>query len=396
MEPDFAAIRTDGSLWTWGDNSFGQLGDGTLTARPAPVRITTATNWKTVAVGGSHTVALKTDGSLWAWGSNSNGQLGNNSLASRTTPIRIGTSTWKAIAAGYAHTVAIRSDGSLWAWGDNSSGQLGDNTLIERHVPTRIGTGVAWATITAGYDFTLGTLTDHTLWSWGGNVFGQLGDGTIGEHHAPRKVGLATTWATVAAGNGHVLATRTNGTLWAWGDNREGELGDGTTTDEIAPVQIGVASQRGPAFPPADRTAPPVGATARMWAWGNNDLGQLGDGTTTRRLTPTQAGVATDWTRPAAGLDTTLAVRTGGTLSVWGDNAGGLLGIPIGQRATPGLVSATGPWKSASLSGARRRGTRRRHVVGVGQQRVGSARQRHPRRASRTGADRIRRTSGRR
>ena len=99
------------------------------------MRITTATNWKTVVVGGAHTVALKTDGSLWAWGSNSNGQVGNNSLASRTTPIRIGTSTWKAIAAGFAHTVAIRSDGSLWAWGDNSAGQLGDNTIISATSP---------------------------------------------------------------------------------------------------------------------------------------------------------------------------------------------------------------------------------------------------------------------
>ncbi|MDQ1480111.1 MAG: hypothetical protein QOI44_972, partial [Actinomycetota bacterium] len=229
--PDFAAIRTDGTLWSWGDNSYGQVGDGTTTARPAPVRIGTATNWMTVVKGGDHNVALKTDGSLWTWGSNSDGQLGNNSTANRTSPTHIGTSTWIAIAAGYAHTVAIRSDGSLWAWGSNGVGQVGDNSTADRLVPTRIGTGVTWSSVTAGFDFTLAIQTDHTLWSWGGNVFGQLGDGTNAEHHVPTKVGLATTWAFASAGLGHVLATRTDGSLWAWGDNRSAALGDGTTTD---------------------------------------------------------------------------------------------------------------------------------------------------------------------
>ena len=133
------AVRTDGTLWAWGGNNYGQLGDGTTTNRTRPEQSAPRRNWASVAAGGSHTVAIRTDGTLWAWGWNAYGQLGDGATTNRANPVSVGTATtWASVAAGEVHTVAVRTNGMLWAWGANGSGQLGDGTTTDQHRPERI------------------------------------------------------------------------------------------------------------------------------------------------------------------------------------------------------------------------------------------------------------------
>jgi alpha-tubulin suppressor-like RCC1 family protein len=183
-----AAIKTDGTLWTWGNDSFQQLGNGTvLSHQLEPLQIGIDTNWKTVSAGQYHTLALKTDGSLWAWGSNSYGALGDGTTSTRPAPIQIGNTTdWDKIVAGSFASYAIKTDGTLWSWGYNDYGQLGDGTTVHKSIPTQIGSDTNWADVSSkmGY-YAIALKTDGSAWSWGLNMAGYLGDGTRTQRLSP-------------------------------------------------------------------------------------------------------------------------------------------------------------------------------------------------------------------
>ncbi|MEO6755523.1 MAG: choice-of-anchor tandem repeat GloVer-containing protein, partial [Chthoniobacteraceae bacterium] len=178
---------------------------------------------------GGFTLGIRTGGTLWGWGNNGNGQLGNGTTTSSTTPVQIGAVTnWKSVSSGASFALAVRLDGTLWAWGLNSSGQVGDGTITQRTSPVQIGAATNWAAVTAGNAHAIALKTDGTLWAWGSNVNGELGQGTsdaLTTHTSPVQVGIVTTWSGISAGNNHVLATRTDGTLWAWGLNSSGQVG---------------------------------------------------------------------------------------------------------------------------------------------------------------------------
>ena len=239
-----AAIKTDGTLWTWGYNNYGGLGDGTTTSRTSPV--TTAgggTNWKQVACGDYHTAAIKTDGTLWTWGRDDYGQLGIGGYfpISKTSPgtTYTGGTNWKQVAGGERHTAAIKTDGTLWTWGDNSQKQLGrDDAGAKNWSPgTTSGGGTNWKQVSGGSYHTAAIKTDGTLWTWGYNGYGQLGDGTLSSRSSPVKTaGGGTNWKQVACGSYHTSAIKTDGTLWNCGYNGAGQLGDGTTTHRLSPV----------------------------------------------------------------------------------------------------------------------------------------------------------------
>ncbi len=199
------------------------------------VVVITVNGWAYVSCGFAHTMALKTDGTLWAWGDNDNGQLGLGSTAEKNSPTQVDPgSTWKAVSCGYDYTLAIKSNGSLWAWGDNGDGQLGLGSTAQKNKPTEVDPGSTWTAVSAGYDDTLAIQSNGTLWGWGDNGDGELGLNNENETNSPTQVGSLDTWTAVSSGYGYTMAIQSNASLWGSGDNLRGELGlgasDGTET----------------------------------------------------------------------------------------------------------------------------------------------------------------------
>ena len=172
-------LKDDGTLWTWGNNTNGQLGNGTTTNSSVPAQLSGLTGITSLAAGNDYSVCLKNDGTLLAWGNNAFGQLGDGSTTQRTTPVQVpGLSGVIAIAAGYDHTVALTSDGTVWAWGNNSNGQLGDASATQRNSPAQVSNVSSVTAIAAGNGFTIALASNSTVWAWGNNANGQLGNGT--------------------------------------------------------------------------------------------------------------------------------------------------------------------------------------------------------------------------
>ena len=326
------AVKTDHTLWCWGNNFSGQLGDGTTTNSPVPVQVSGHTaDWATVTAGGDGTCAVKTDHTLWCWGLNFAGQLGDGTTTNSPVPVQVSghATDWATVTAGQDYTCAEKTGGTVWCWGVNSSGQLGDGTTTDSPVPVQVsGHAADWATVTAGGDHTCAEKTGGTVWCWGDNGNGELGDGTTTNSPVPVQVsGHATDWATVTAGQGYTCAEKAGGTVWCWGVNSSGQLGDGTTTDSPVPVQVsGHAADWATVTTNWAHTCA-IKTDHTMWCWGDNGFGQLGDGTTTNSAVPVQVnGHTTDWATVSDGLGHTCAEKTDGTVWCWGWNIDGQLG----------------------------------------------------------------------
>lgn len=317
------AVKTDGTLWAWGFDEYGQLGYWDAPYHPwSPGMV--GTGFASVAAGHEHTVALKTDGTVWAWGWNAYGQIGDGTMdVPSARPVQVGTD-FASVAAGYAHTVAVKLDGTLWAWGLGVDGQIGDGTDTSRPFPVRIGTGFVSAD--AGLVHTVAVKADGTLWAWGGNEGGELGDGTLTSRNSPVQIG--TGFRSVAAGYYHTLAVQTDGTLWAWGANGYGELGDGTNIDRISPVRIGAGFS---SVAVGEYSSLAVKTDGTLWAWGPNYYGG-----TFVEYQPSPVQIGTGFVSVAAGAAHNLAVKTDGTLWAWGVNYYGELGDGTGiERPSP-------------------------------------------------------------
>ena len=340
--------KADGTIAAWGLNHSGQLGDGTAFDRVVPTATVDAANvWLTISAGDFHTLATRTDNSLWGWGFNQNGQLGDKTYADKLVPTQIGTDKkWLVISAGKAHSVGVKNDGTLWAWGRNFDGQLGDITGVDKTSPVQVlmappavgSTATAtvtpvaadkiWAAAAAGANFTVARKTDNTVYTWGANERGQLGNGTSAA--TPLGTNVPTLVAdlkvlSISAGSLHVLAIRPDGSLFSWGANELGQLGNGKTLDGLLPVQVGTET---------DWTMVSAGGyhslaikvDGSLWSWGSNSDGQLGVGTTTDSPEPMQIGLSRDWIFVSAGKYHSFALRSDGSLWGWGRNLEGQQG----------------------------------------------------------------------
>ena len=340
------AIATDGSLWAWGRNDRGQLGDGTRTNRDRPVQIGTETDWVSVVAGGSHNVAIRADGSLWAWGRNDRGQLGDGTTYDRARPIQIETDAdWTSVVAGSDFTFAIKEDGSLWHWGSRwffvKHPESPDPPLWGEYqgystTPTQVGSETDWTSISADIRHVTATKVDGTLWAWGevGRddrdriVVGFCEDTnteTIRRDITMRRVsfdplqlGTDADWVSAAAGGYETLSIRADGTLWWW---RAFPFGDFTGTDIAAPVQAWTDMTWATVVISGTwylERAAAICTDGRLWVWGCRPWCDVcGDGTpeSTEYLRPVQEETAADWISVSLGSNHIVATRADG--SIW-------------------------------------------------------------------------------
>jgi len=348
------ALRTDGSVWAWGENYSGQLGDGTFTTRTTPVQVTGLTGIIAIACGRNHSLAVKNDGTIWAWGRNSDGQLGDGTFTNRSAPVQVtGLTGVISAAAGYYHSLAVKSDGTVRAWGDND-GQLGDGTYTPRSTPVQVTGLTGVIAVAGGCQHSLAAKSDGTVRAWGVNTYGQLGDGTTIDRTTSVQVTGLSGAITVASGGGHSLAVKSDGTVRAWGDNWCGQLGDGTSYNErLTSVQVtGLTGAIAVAGGHEHSLALKSDGSVR--AWGGNYCGQLGDGTTIDRATTVQvSGLTSNSSIAVAGGNShSLAVKNDGTARAWGYNGYGQLGDgTTTNRTTPVEVAGltVGPPELTSL-----------------------------------------------
>jgi alpha-tubulin suppressor-like RCC1 family protein len=349
-------LFSSGGLWTWGLNITGHLGDGTTTKRSSPVQtVAGGSNWKQLASFQNGMAAIKTDGTLWMWGYDNEGELGDNAIIQKSSPVQTvaGGTNWKQVSAGIGTVYAIKTDGTLWAWGTNTSGQVGDNSIANKSSPVQtVSGGANWKTIAAGGDFASAIKTDGTLWTWGNNA-GNLGDNTIVKKSSPvQTVSGGTNWKMVAAGYSHTLAIKTDGTLWTWGYNYYGQLGDSTVVDKSSPIQTIASGTNWKQVSGGSHSSAAIKSDGTLWLWGYNTYGGLGNSAVAHKSSPVQTvSGGTNWKQVAVGY-TTMAIKTDGTLWTWGLNNNGQLGdSTIVRKSSPVQTVAGGTnWKMVNTS----------------------------------------------
>ena len=359
-----ADLFRDGNLFTWGRGTYGQLGNNTTTNKSTPVTtFAGGTNWKQVSFGGNffigHCAAIKTDGTLWTWGKGNYGQLGNNTATDKSTPVTTfaGGTNWKQVSSGYSHCAAIKTDGTLWTWGRGTNGQLGNAVTTNASTPvTTFAGGTNWKQVSAGGAFTAAIKTDGTLWTWGTGGSGQLGDNTTTNKSTPvTTFAGGTNWKQVSGGGEFCAAIKTDGTLWTWGYGNSGRLGNNTATNKSTPLTTFAGGTNWKQVSAGVFQCAAIKTDGTLWTWGRGTYGQLGNNTTTNKSTPvtTFAG-GTNWKQVSSGRSHCTAIKTDGTLWTWGRGNYGQLGTndTTTNKSTPVTTFAGGTnWKQVSSGG---------------------------------------------
>jgi alpha-tubulin suppressor-like RCC1 family protein len=342
------AVMSNGTISSWGDNTDLELGYTTTGPQTTPAQISGLSGFKAVSAGATnYSLALRSDGTLWAWGSNMWGQLGigQSSFGDQGTPTLIsGLSGVTAISAGASPALAVRSDGTVWAWGFNGHGEVGTGTTggsfdAPQQVQTRVGgalvplTGIT--SVTGATSNALALRSDGTVWGWGWNNHGQVGNGNDNPQNAAVQVmvgsvpltGITAVSTGVDGASSYALAS--DGTIWAWGNNGNGQLGNGTSgADQYTPAQVSVGGAPLSGITAVVGTydsALALSLNGTVWAWGNNGACALGR-TGGAASTPAQISGLSGVTAIAAGYQNAFARTSDGKIWAWGDNSAGQLG----------------------------------------------------------------------
>ena len=332
------AIKNDGSLWAWGGNELGQLGNGQTTDQFSPIQIGNDKDWAKISAGQEYSLAIKNDGTLWAWGNNKNGQLGDGTTINKTVPSKIGSDAdWQLISAGFNHSLAIKVSGSLWAWGNNNNSQLG-NSGGNMFYPIQVGIDTDWRLAGAGgstsFQHSVAIKKDGTLWQWG-----FLGGFLSG---VPEQLGNEKIWEKLSVGSAHNLALKTDGSIWSWGSNWYGKLGTGSTGGSSdLPIKISSTNDWLEIAAGQDHSIA-IKKDGSLWSWGRNIHGELGDGTKNDQSSAKKIGTELNWLSASAGNSFTIALNNEKKALASGSTLWGELGIGNStaiEKLTPNSIS---------------------------------------------------------
>ena len=369
--------RPDGTVWAWGQNSYGELGDGTwidrstpllfplsgsVTAHIAnsgsiglidglgqvwtcgrgpsgigaesynighttPVRTDSLPSIKDLTIGSFHVMALTTQGTVWSWGQNFWGCLGDGTRTPRNFPAMVpGLTGVVAVAANDNASYIVRNDGTVWAWGFNADGLLGIGTTTETLAPTQIP-GLS-GIVSIVVDPSMYAIdSDGLVWSWGQNTSGQLGDGTTTNRTTPTRVIGLDQISSLSIGGGHVLALKRDGSVWSWGLNTHGQLGTGGTNESHIAQPVTGLPKVSSIFASPGASSYALGEDGSLWAWGSNSSGQLGDGSGVSQVIPVRVKPGIAFQSLAVSNAYAVGLETDGVLSTWGDDSDGQLGV---------------------------------------------------------------------
>jgi alpha-tubulin suppressor-like RCC1 family protein len=365
------------TLWAWGLNDTGVLGQGDVIDRSSPVQIGTDSDWASISAGNvagasggeGSCAAVKTDGTLWTWGLNDGayngdgGQLGLGDTVNRSSPTQVGAlTTWRACFMGYGVALGFKTDGTAWVWGDGEFGSMGRGSLNESNSsPIQLGSLTDWSSDThlnawGGSRNFFVLKPDGTIWAWGQNGDGELGLGNTTQINSPTQVGALTTWYRGVGAGPTQFVNKDDGTMWVWGKGNFGQLGQGDTANSSSPIQLGSLTnwKYGKEASQIHSIAGGiwvfiVKGDGTAWTWGydsaNRGTGGRPDDKV-RKSSPVQVGSLTTWSMPTQGYTHAMAVTTSGALFTWGRNGSGQLGqSDVIYRSSPVQVGSLTDWK---------------------------------------------------
>lgn len=350
-------IKSDDSLWCWGGDSQGQLGNGAVAGQQnAPYAVPGGASWKAVSAGSLHTCGIQADDSLWCWGANLSGQLGNGNTTAQNAPVQISAGTfWSRISAGGSHTCGILTSGTANCWGRDTSGQVGNNAAFTASLtsPTALSGGGTWLSISASLtDTSCGMRNDYSIQCWGLNTSGQIGDNTVVNKGVPTALSGGGSWSAISTGTLSTCGLRSDGEMRCWG-NKNSLPVNFPSLYAFAPMEI-AGDYDWKMISSSDLHSCGIQADSTLWCWGTDTNGQLGNGAadSTFKYAPVSVSGGGSWIYVDVGGRSSCGIKSDNTLWCWGDDTNAQLGngATTGNIHLPAQISGGGSWKTISLS----------------------------------------------